>query len=39
MIQVATLQTATIVMNSPKASAQKMLSGIQTFTSPMMGEI
>ena len=39
MIQVATLQTATIVMNSPKASQQHMPLGIQTFTSPMTGEI
>ena len=41
MIQVATLQRATIpvVMNSLKASQQCMFLGIQTFTSPMMGEI
>ena len=39
MIQVATLQTATIVMNSLKASQQYMLLGIQTFISPMMGGI
>ena len=39
MIQVSALQTATIVMDSPKASQQYMLLGIQTFTSPMMGEM
>ena len=39
MIQVETLQTATMVMYSPKASQQYMALGTQTFTSPMMGEI
>ena len=39
MIQVATLQTATIVINSLKVSQQYMLLGIHTFTSPMTEEI
>ena len=37
MTQIATLQTATVVISSPKDSQKYVHPGIQTFTSPMTG--